>query len=185
MLSKRGITKLDKKKYREIFTFPVKEYYEEAGIDILVENFEKPAIEFIELYYEHLPQTNLFPAVNNTLEQLNKLGKHQAILSAMEHDSLIKSLKEKKVFNWFDLVSGINDHYAHSKLEMGRDLIGQMGFLTEEILLVGDTLHDFEVGSQLNLDVVLIANGHQSKSRLLEFTVNVLEDIEEIFTILE
>jgi len=38
---------LDKEKYRNIFIFPVKDYYTQLGFDFNIEPFEKLATEFI------------------------------------------------------------------------------------------------------------------------------------------
>lgn len=180
VLEKRGLELLDKKRYREIFTFPVKEYYQKAGIDFVSEKFEIPAMEFIDQYHKELPSAQLFSQVKGVLTNFKKRGYYQAILSAMEHESLEASLKEKGVFDYFDTVTGINDHYAHSKLEIGRELINSISYNKEEMLLVGDSLHDLEVADALGIECVLIANGHQSYERLLQKTQSVLSDLHEV-----
>jgi len=180
MLDKRGIALLDKKRYRDIFTFPVKEYYLKAGIDLEKEAFEIPAMEFIKLYHEQLHAANLFPSVVKVLKYFKKKGCYQAILSAMEHESLETSLKEKGVYPYFDVITGINDHYAHSKLEIGRELIDSIDYHKSDMLLVGDSLHDFEVAKELGIDCILVANGHQSYERLKEKTPYVLKELSEV-----
>ena len=184
LLEVRKLEKLDTLAYREIFTFPVREYYRRLGFDFDLEEFEKPAIEFIDLYYEKLPDADLFATATDLLSLLKERKYHLSILSAMEHERLLLSLKAKNVFHFFDLISGIDDHYAHSKLEMGKDLLKKMIFKPEEILLIGDTIHDFEVASDLGVDALLVAKGHQSKKRLLEKTPNVIDDLSEILELL-
>ena len=185
VLERRGLARLDMKRYREIFTFPVKAYYQKAGFDFSEEDFEKPAMEFIKQYYENLPRADLFGPVPSMLKELSNKGYHQSILSAMEHDSLLQSLTDKNVLNHFDIVSGINDHYANSKLDIGIELLKKTGFSKNETLFIGDTLHDFEVGSELGIKVLLIANGHQSKERLLSKTPNVVNDITDVLRFLD
>lgn len=181
LLEERSIQEMNKSHYREIFTFPVKAYYKMAGFDFSIEDFEKPAMEFIQLYYENLSSAILFKQVIQVLDRIKEKGMKQFILSAMEHDSLIHSMKEKKIFHYFEGISGIDNHYAHSKLEMGRNLLDKYGLNKNEILLIGDTLHDLDVGKNLGLKVLLVANGHQSKERLLEKTDDVVDDLNEIF----
>ena len=180
MLEKRGIALLDKKRYRDIFTFPVKEYYLKAGIDFKKKAFEIPAMEFIKLYYDQLHAANLFPCAEEVLKQFKSRGYYQAILSAMEHDSLETSLKDKGVYPYFDTVTGINDHYAHSKLEIGRELMESIDYHKNDMLLIGDSLHDLEVATELGIDCVLVANGHQSFERLKEKTPKVLKELSEV-----
>jgi phosphoglycolate phosphatase len=180
VLEKRGLELLDKQRYREIFTFPVKDYYTEAGIDLNKEAFEIPAMEFIKLYHKSLHSADLFPCVKDVLKSFKNRGYYQAVLSAMEHESLEASLKEKGVFIYFDIITGINDHYAHSKLEIGKELMNSIHFKRGEMLLIGDSLHDLEVADELGIECVLVANGHQSYERLLEKTPNVLHQLSEI-----
>jgi len=180
LLEKRQLSLLDKDRYREIFTFPVKDYYEKAGFDFKKEDFEIPAMEFIRLYHEDLKEADLFPCVVEVLQTFKDQGVYQAILSAMEHDSLVVSLKDKGVYDFFDRVTGIDDHYAHSKLEMGKKLINTLNFNPEEILFIGDSLHDLEVAGALDVDCILVANGHQAKERLLAKTPDVVDKLSDV-----
>lgn len=184
LLNKRKLKVLDKNSYREIFTFPVKEYYEKAGFDFASEPFEVPAMQFIDLYYRDFETAILFPEVKKVLQFFNKKGYNQSILSAMEHEKLMSSLKEKGIIHYFENITGINDHYAHSKVEIGKDLIRKISFSKPEIVMVGDTLHDLEVAHELGIDCVLIANGHQSKERLLGNNVIVINNLEDIYSVL-
>ena len=184
LLSKREIPQLTVKRYRDIFTFPVKEYYLKAGLDFEKEDFEKPAMEFIALYYQQLPQANLFSCVESVLASLHEKGVHQLVLSAMEHDGLVGSLKDKGIYHFFSKVSGITNHYAHSKLEIGQKLIAAEPFEKEQMLLVGDSLHDLEVARELGIDCALVARGHQSKERLLEKTAWVFDKLSDVADLL-
>ena len=47
-------------------------------------------------------------------------------------------------------------------------------------VLIGDTVHDFEVSCALSVDCLLIANGHQSREALLKCGVPVLDDIMNV-----
>ena len=185
LLEARNLPLLDLDSYREIFAFPVKDYYEKAGFDFSDEPFEKPAMEFIDLYYKALPQASLFPSVKDTLAHFTALGFSQSILSAMEHGSLVESLKAKGIATYFDIISGINDHYAHSKEEIGFEMLRKIGAEKDRILIIGDTLHDLEVGEALGVDVLLVANGHQSIGRLQKRSENVLESLDEVMTLFD
>jgi len=49
-----------------------------------------------------------------------------------------------------------------------------------ETLLIGDTLHDYEVASEIGADCILVANGHQSRNILLESGTKVINNILEL-----
>ena len=180
VLEKRGIPLIDVNRYREIFTFPVKDYYLKAGLDFSKEDFEVPAMEFINQYYKQLRSANLFPCVEDVLTGYKNKGYYQAVLSAMEHDSLVTSLQDKGIYSYFDAITGINDHYAHSKVEIGKKLLDSIPFDRSDLLLIGDSLHDFDVATELGIDHMLVANGHQSYERLIKVTPKVLNNLSEI-----
>jgi len=180
VLSRRNLKAIDRNIYADIFTFPVRNYYENCGFDFSREDFEVPAMEFIKLYHEYLPQAKLHSCANDVLENFKSLGLKQFVLSAMEHQSLLKSLEDNGIYNFFEHINGIDNHYAHSKLEMGKELLEKIPFEKNEILMIGDTLHDKDVSQGLGIDFVLVANGHQSEVRLRQQTNLVFNDLREV-----
>ncbi|MCF8348405.1 MAG: HAD family hydrolase [Bacteroidales bacterium] len=166
LLKNRELTVLSLDRYRELFTFPVIEYYRAAGFDFSKEEFEKPAMEFIDLYHTHLHKAALFEQTRSILTHFSQNGYRQLVLSAMEQKMLISSLKSNDILHFFDHVFGLDDHYASGKIEAGQRLIDHLGMSPGDMVLIGDTLHDKEVAETLGINVVLVANGHQSKARL-------------------
>ncbi|MFA5418305.1 MAG: HAD hydrolase-like protein [Bacteroidales bacterium] len=184
LLRKRNLKEITLQKYREVFTFPVVDYYREVGFDFEKEPFEIPAMEFIDLYHQLLPKAPLFNNVEQTLSGFSDYKINQVILSAMEQNSLINTLKSNRIHHLFDQVFGIADHYAQGKLQRGMELINRLNQPLDEIILIGDTLHDKEVAGHLGVEVVLIANGHQSKERLLKSGARVLDSIGQLQEVL-
>ena len=185
LLEKRDLPLLTVETYRQVFGFPVKDYYEKIGFDFSREAFEIPAKEFMDLYYERLPETSLFPCVEEVLEHFKRKGFRQFIVSAMEHDSLIRTLKERKILSYFEAVSGIDNIYAGGKVEMARTFLDRLGLKTNEMIFIGDTLHDMEVAQNLGIDYLLVAAGHQSENVLAEKTTRVVNQLSEVQDALE
>ena len=50
ILTRRGMDTITLEKYREIFGFPVKDYYLKLGFNLKKEPFEKSGLEFIKGY---------------------------------------------------------------------------------------------------------------------------------------
>lgn len=165
-------------RYREIFTFPVKDYYTEAGFDFSKEPFGKIAIEFMDGYFENLKRAKLFEGVEFVLNSFREMGFSQYMLSAMEHESLLNSVKEKGIFNYFKDLSGIQDHFAKSKIDMAKNFMQKLALEKDRCCLIGDTIHDFEVANELDVNCVLVANGHQSYKRLATTGCKVVTDIK-------
>jgi len=180
LLTKRGLPKVTPLLYREVFTFPVIDYYKAVGFDLRSEGFEKPAMEFIGLYYGNFGKTTLFPCVKQVLGDFQKRGFRQVVLSAMEHDSLINTLDEKGILNYFDEVTGVGDHYGSSKEETGKRLLKKLETKPEEAVIIGDTLHDKQVADMLNVDLILVSTGHNSEKRLKAAHNVVVDKLDKV-----
>ncbi len=180
LLTERQLPLLSVASYRQVFGFPVKDYYEKIGFDFSRENFEVPAKAFMDLYHQFLGETALFPCVEEVLEHFQRKGFRQFIVSAMEHDSLVKTLKERKIDSYFEAVSGIDNIYAGGKTEMARQFIRKLHLPKEAVVFIGDTLHDLEVAQTLKLDALLVASGHQAGERLRGKTKRVVNKLSEV-----
>lgn len=166
MLKKRGLPLLTTESYREVFTFPVKEYYQKIGFDFSIEDWDLTAKEFIANYTSLLPQSQIFAEARKLLSEFSRQGKKQFILSAMEHQMLLDSTREENIQDFFTEISGIDNIYATSKIANGRKLINSHQLDAQEVCLLGDTSHDYDVAQELGCRCILVAAGHQSLERL-------------------
>lgn len=182
LLKNRNIPEIDIETYKEVFSFPVKDYYKAIGFDFEKEDFSILAHQFIDLYNEGFDNCSLQKQAVEVLSYFREKGIRQFVLSAMEHQMLEKTLKLKGIANFFEGVSGLNDHYAVSKIELGRQLISDFKIDTEEVWLIGDTIHDFEVATELGIKCILIADGHQSVERLQQPGGIVISDLNMLIT---
>jgi phosphoglycolate phosphatase len=180
LLIHRKLPMLDHRRYTEIFTFPVQDYYQAAGFDFTTEPFEIPAMEFIEHYFKLMPEAELVDGTIEILEFIKSKNTKLLVLSAMQQQSLEDSISHFGISSYFELLSGTNDHYARGKAEQGKTLISQLHAHPREVLMIGDTLHDFEVAQQMNCQCILVAHGHQSKERLSQVTKHVVESFSEL-----
>ena len=180
MLKARNLPELSLVKYREVFTFPVIDYYKEVGFDFTREPWEPVAMEFINLYLNALPSCGLTPFATETLETFKSKGYRQAIISAMQHDALIKSVSELGIYDYFDYIGGIGDHYGGGKIDNARNYFTSSGIDPVNTTLIGDTLHDSEVAAGLQCKCILVATGHQSFDRLFKTGLPVIHNLSEI-----
>ena len=179
LLQKRNIKKLTKKHYKEIFTFPVIDYYKKAGFNFDKEMFNVLAVEFINIYQEKLKTSNLFFDVNLILQKFDNKNYQQIILSAMQETDLIESVKQRKINNYFHKILGINNHFADNKIGIALNYINNSDMHTEQICLIGDTIHDYEVAKKIGCKCILVDRGHQSRKRLLKTKVPVVRNLFE------
>lgn len=185
MLSKRGFPTVTMERYKEIFRFPVKEYYRLAGFDFDKEPFAVTAVEFIEDYQPMSLECSLYNGTKEVLETLNALGIKQLILSASEINNLKAQTKHFGLNEYMIDILGTDTIHAISKKEIAKNWIKERHLDPKRILFIGDTNHDFEVANYIGVDCVLIANGHQNKKRLLNVCENVLDYITEIVKYIE
>lgn len=181
MLSGRGLKTFKKtREYHDVFSFPVIDYYKKIGFDFEKEPFEKLAVEYIEFYYSK--SCKLHKGAEEVLRIINEKGIKQVILSASEINNLKSQLAGFDIGKYFDEILGISDIYAGSKTETGLEFIKKNKI--NSALLIGDTEHDFETAKALGADCVLIANGHQSREKLLTLGVRVLDSIADVLEVL-
>ncbi len=177
LLQERGKNTLTSEHYKEIFNFPVRDYYIEAGFDFSQEDFKKPADAFIAEYNKRVPDAPLHDNVDDVLAKLKHKNFKQIIISAMEHESLLLSVKNKGIYHYFEEVSGISNHYAAGKLENAKSIIEKNTLDPKTCCLIGDTIHDHEVAEALDCQCILIAAGHQSYERLKKTGREIVESI--------
>ncbi|MGM0599322.1 MAG: HAD family hydrolase [Candidatus Rifleibacteriota bacterium] len=179
-LSKRNIKPLDKSKYLEKFQFPVKKYYQEIGFDFSKESFEEAGQEYIDAYAKKMLECQLQTQSIELLKLLKNSGVDQYILSALNHDALEKCIDNYELAEFFTKVRGLDDYYAHSKVELGRALLREENIPADKAVLIGDTVHDYETAEAMGVDCILVADGHNSGERLKACSVPVFEDLREL-----
>ena len=180
LLENRKLPRLEMDRYRQIFTFPVRDYYKKAGFNFEAEPFEIPAEEFIVEYKRLLPQAKLFSDVGQTLQHFSQLGFRQFIVSAMEQKALELSVEERGIMPYFEGVWGIEINLAFSKVHRARQMIGHFEIDLETAVLIGDTLHDAEVAEELGIDIIFITRGHQHPERLSQNGNLLLPDLSSL-----
>jgi phosphoglycolate phosphatase len=80
----------------------------------------------------------------------------------------------------FKKVVGLNNHYAATKEDVAKNLINEIGISLNDICMIGDTIHDFEVAEAVGIQCILIARGHQNYRRLNETGTVVIESFGEL-----
>ncbi|MEL6923167.1 MAG: HAD family hydrolase [Bacteroidota bacterium] len=179
MLEKHNATQLDVQRYREVFDFPIIQYYQRIGFNFEQESFEDLCEQFISNYGQRVEECQLHRGARRTIHQLHEFKISQSVLSAAEQQLLNRMVDTFGVSRYLEKVSGLSDNYAASKVENGQRMIAAMGLRPEEVLLVGDTTHDYEVAEAIGVDCVLIAHGHHDFEKLSKHT-DVVSNFDEL-----
>jgi phosphoglycolate phosphatase len=182
VLKSKNLKTLSMDDYRHIFDFPVKKYYEKAGFNFAQYSFEEVGKQWMDEYENRKGETVLFDGTKDVLEYISSIGIEQSVLSAYSLETLIEIINVHGLTKYFKNVTGLDHIYATSKLIIGQELIKKIDVPLQNIVLIGDTMHDHEVASELGIQCILIANGHQSRERLLSSGFPVLNDIRDLIT---
>jgi len=185
ILDENNLPVLSSKKYREIFTFPVQNYYQAAGLDFSKISFEVLGKDFIDEYEEKKLSCSLFENAVDVLSSIHKKGIGQSVLSAYLHDNLVSILDHYNLTKYFDNIIGLDNIYAGSKTHLGLSLVEQLKLPKEQLLFIGDTLHDAEVAQAMGVHSILIANGHQVKKKLIANDNFILDNLLDLKIYLE
>jgi len=157
---------LDEDSYREVFGFPISAYYQRIGIDLEKESFEELTQKFIPEYNQRVTGCQLHTDAQAVLQHFETRDLQQYILTAAHKDSVIELLQTYSLTAYFQAIEGLDNHRAESKVDRGIALIEHQKIDRQKAVMIGDTLHDYEVAEAIGVDCILIASGHQSHSRL-------------------
>jgi phosphoglycolate phosphatase len=184
MLKEKGLKPVTKEEYKNIFTFPIIEYYKKAGFTFDGYTFQELSLEFIKDYQPASYKCDLFPHIKEILSFLNKEGYHVILLSASERNNLIAQTDNFGITKDFETILGLDNIHATSKIAIGKEYFLKNNIDAKKALFVGDSLHDVEVASAIGGDIVLVSYGHQNEERLLTSGKKVISSIEEIKSLL-
>ncbi len=175
ILTRRNLRPLSLAEYRETFAFPTVKFYESLGIELN----DDISREFHEAYYSFPAKLNAeaCAAVNYLAEK----GIGQSILSALRQDHLEKDVRryfgdrpQNGDCPHFDHIVGSDNLDGGTKFERGEYLLklltkGQTpkgGLSPEDIVMIGDAIHDKEVADALGVKCLLVSVGGHSHHRL-------------------
>ena len=155
--------------YREIFGFPIEDYYIRAGFD-----------DYMQDYLARAGACPLAESAGPALSLLKGAGVQQVILSASNLPVLEQQVTERGVRPYFHRQLGLDNIYARSKVEVGLAYLTELkqrGAVPAQAIMIGDSVHDFEVAQALGVRCVLQTAGHQSAQQLRATGAPVVPDV--------
>ena len=166
-LEKRNLKPISIDEYREKFLFPIKTFYESVGFDFSKEPFEITNEEFHSGFEKNFKKLALQPDALSTIKKLKKKGITQSILSATIQRKLNNQVKYFGLDSFLDNIVGLsNTPSGFGKEYEGRELLLNVLIPSEETIIVGDSMLDYNVSQSLNISCALIYNGHNNMKRL-------------------
>ena len=184
-LIKRGLPVITEKTYRDVFTFPVEEYYKKVGFDFEKEPFRIAGDEFVFYYEQHFQRTELHLDSVSTLDAISASGRTQSILSAGKQEFLNDWVNNHGLSDYFINVLGIDNQYARGKTELGVAWIKELPYKPQEVIMIGDTIHDSEVAKAMNIECLLVDHGHVNRERLQKTGQPLISNLNQVVDVLD
>lgn len=153
--------------YHAVFKFPIIDYYADLGFDTSpTGNFERAAHRYIELYTAASKACGLHDGALDALASIKAAGLSQALISASKQSNLDAQRAPFALDRWLEGAYGIADIYAHSKQELVQTWMNDQHVSPSQVLMVGDSEHDFEIADALGAHCVLFSGGHHAREHL-------------------
>lgn len=165
---------VDRNYYLSNFGFPIENFYKNIGLNTQHIGIDILSEQFVNLYRKKLPKSQVHSLTLKLLNKFRALNLSQFILSAADQETLNQSVDQQKLNLFFKGIYGLSDKRAHSKVELGRNLLSNHNLNPNKCLILGDTDHDFEVGTTLGCQTILIPHGHQDIELLRSKTKSIL-----------
>lgn len=180
MLANHQDQPIDLAAYKNAFGFPITAYYEKIGIDLAKESFDALTDKFVSNYNQAVKNCGLHDGAKEILNGFKQQQKDQFILTAAHLDFVTPLLNGFDIHHHFEAVEGVDNYKAQGKAARGVRMMEEQKIQLSDTVLIGDTYHDFEVASAMGIDCVLVANGHQSRERLVDFTEGKILIVNEL-----
>ena len=182
LLEQHGLARVNAAGYQQEFRFPVRDYYRHIGFDFSRCSYERLADVFVSQYDRRRFECALQPGARQTVSELAARGVRQYILSAYEQRRLEEMVAHSALHDHFTRLVGIEDYYAAGKIAQGLRLLHELGCDATGMVLIGDSLHDYEVAQAMGIDCLLIPSGHSTHARLAECQCPVLGSIHDVLS---
>lgn len=164
-------------RYREIFGFPIVDYYRRAGFDFSRHPYEQLAPEWVAEYGKLEPEAALRADALCAIDALADAGIAQTLVSATEEGMLRRQLETLGILECFDGILGNRNIHAVGKSEL--ILAYKATRPSERILMIGDTEHDFSCAEAAGFECILVSGGHRPKFALEACGCPVFDSLRE------
>ena len=117
-----------------------------------------------------------------TLRQLKQSGKKLGVATADSHQGIINTLQSFDVLHEFDFLAGYDSgHGVKPEAGMVVSFCAQLGLDAETVVVVGDNLHDIEMGRNANAGLCIgVLTGTSTRDELESIADIVLDDISAL-----
>lgn len=144
---------------------------DDAMLDTCVETYRRFFYEF------ELLAISLFPGVKETLAALHGRGARMAIATSRGRNSLDIIMNNVGIAQYFEGVFTVESVVNHKPApDLALLIIGELKYLPEETLVVGDTTFDLMMGQGAGCRVCGVTYGNHPAEKLMEVSPDYIID---------
>jgi phosphoglycolate phosphatase len=181
MVSAQGGGPLSFEDFRERFCIPVEQFWHSLmQRRIPREEFLEIGETFHKIYLGRRKECSLHESAESVLKLLADRGVTHSILSSHPQAYLESGVEFCGVGHYFELLTGHPAEGGSSKVPLGETHLKKLRFMKDEIALIGDTVHDYELAQVLGVPAVLFSGGAQAVSRLRATSAPIIDHLSEL-----
>ncbi|MEK7651785.1 MAG: HAD family hydrolase [Patescibacteria group bacterium] len=178
------------KGYQEIFDIPISKMFLAHGFtqEEIDENADYIVHAFHDAYEAWAVKARTRTGTRDILKWLKKQKITVIIFSNHSLDGLDRQMKRLGIGEYFDILIG-NDgrggsFNGRSKKDKLASYIKKKGFKAKEVLLVGDTVEEIQIGKEIKAKTAAIIGGYHSRKLLVkhkpDYIITNLLDLKKI-----
>ena len=165
--------------YRDNIDTPIVNFYSKI-FDLNKHDVKMLDDEWGAMYNQLSDKIQLHAGVEEMLSTFANNNINQIILSAFKTNEITKYARKFSIEHYFENVLETQNIVMESKTVRGRRYMQEHGFVPEQTVYIGDTIHDYDTARGLGVDCILFSGGQQSPRLLKQYGVPVYEDFEAI-----
>ena len=186
-----GLKELTLKRYKDTFDIPLDKFYAANGLPEkdFWENLEQIQSIFHDDYEERAKKCRSRAGARNLLKWLAERDTERIILSNHTIKGIENQLERLKLKDYFTQVLANEEHTKTAikgKRERLEDYMKDKHFKPGEVVIIGDSPEEIEIGRKMGLKSITITDGFFSTKRLKEKKPDhLVKRLDEIIGIIE
>lgn len=171
--------KISLEQYYSYVDTPIYKFYERIfDLNEVPMSVIKP--HYIAFYERYENDVNLAGGALELLEKCKGYGIKSYAISAAHIDDLTKHSKRLGAYEYFEKISAASDYDAGSKIDRAMKLLEDEKINKNEVLMIGDTLHDLQTAEAIGVECVLYSKGHTDFETLSKTGKRVFSSFEQL-----
>jgi HAD superfamily hydrolase (TIGR01549 family) len=156
-----------------------------SKLNFEVNDFEKFITLYKQLYFEYMPDSILYPGVEETLEYLKKKDIKISLLTTKVQEQAEKIISYFNLQSSFDYIMGRRDGFQHKPSPEPLIFIcKEIEIQPSESLIVGDTELDVQCGKDAGAKTCGVLYGYRTKEQIEnekpDFIISQLDELRKV-----